>query len=103
MAEIDPARLYAALEHTYAPDPVVRRAAEAQIEAAKGTPGALLICLLRIVTANDAAREVRQAGSITLKNLIRARWDKRLPTNAPALQAEAVTPQALITDGQSLI
>ena len=84
-AMLDPRMLYSILEHTYSADPVTRKAAEHEIEAtSKARPGALLLPLLQIVAAGDASRHVKQAGSITLKNLIKAKWDPRLPANSAA-------------------
>lgn len=88
--------LYSTLEHTYSPDPVIRKAAEQEIEATSlSRPGALLIPLLKIITAADASRHVKQAGSITLKNLVKAKWDPRLPANSTA--AAAANPASVFS------
>ena len=99
-APADLTRLYGVLENTYSAEPVTRKAAEAELDAAKASPGPFLLALLAILAQSGvAAREVRQAGAIALKNLIKSRWDKRFPANAPALQVGG-DAALLLSDGE---
>jgi exportin-2 (importin alpha re-exporter) len=61
------------LSQTVSADPAARKAAEAQLSAAKVQQGYALL-LLRVVVAAEAPPEVRLQGAIQLKNIINQHW-----------------------------
>ena len=61
------------LSQTVSADPAARKAAEAQLGAAKVQQGYALL-LLRVVVAPDAPPDVRLQGAIQFKNLVNQHW-----------------------------
>ena len=61
------------LAQTVSADPAARKAAEAQLGAAKVQQGYALL-LLRVVVAGDADPNVRLQGAIQFKNLVNQHW-----------------------------
>lgn len=78
---VDAQTLFNVLQSTFSADPALRKLAEQHVAAIKHSPGGALLPLLQIVAEHSAPRDVRQAACITIKNVLKAKWDFRVPEN----------------------
>lgn len=81
------------LQHTFSSDPALVKLAEVELAKIRATPGMLML-LLRVTVQQGVAREVKQAGGLAVKNLIKERWDHRVPDN--------IGPTAVLTESDRM-
>ncbi|KAG5179075.1 armadillo-type protein [Tribonema minus] len=84
--QLDVQSLYQVLQSTFSSDPRLRKLAEQHVAAIKIRPSGAMLPLLQIVAEPSAPRDVRQAACITIKNVLREKWDYRVPENQDAHQ-----------------